>query len=204
MAYNTQNSFLRERSFSFSSLDFEPYVKVAKAKMPVDAMSISPYSKRSGIIMVLGCYGFGLGDTRADLASPNLPEPTMNTNPETNNHSLQLTVEEALIHHFDHVSIHPEIQPDSYCLVVKIFTSKTPKPELIGNVMKDAWIACFPFTFTDYHSGQFLVKFGCEGDKRRVVEGQPWHFDSFLMLFAIPDGFDTILPNQLRYIPLWL
>uniref|UniRef100_A0A803PJW3 DUF4283 domain-containing protein n=1 Tax=Cannabis sativa TaxID=3483 RepID=A0A803PJW3_CANSA len=41
-------------------------------------------------------------------------------------------------------------------------------------------------------------------DRRRVMEGQPWHFDRSLMIFAIPDGFDTILPSQLRYIPLWV
>ncbi|KAF4362190.1 hypothetical protein G4B88_009470 [Cannabis sativa] len=118
--------------------------------------------------MVLGCYRFGLGDNRVELASPYLPEvmtkiclyhtfthylqvssslfsmhPTMNTNPRTSNHSLQRTAEEALIHDFDHVSIHPETQPDSYCLVVKILTPETPKPEWIGNAMKDAWIALY-------------------------------------------------------------
>uniref|UniRef100_A0A803PUT5 Reverse transcriptase domain-containing protein n=1 Tax=Cannabis sativa TaxID=3483 RepID=A0A803PUT5_CANSA len=82
--------------------------------------------------------------------------PTMNTNPRTSNHSLQRTAEEALIHDFDHVSIHPETQPDSYCLVVKILTPETPKPEWIGNAMKDAWIARFPFSFTNYHSRLFL------------------------------------------------
>uniref|UniRef100_A0A803PKG2 Reverse transcriptase domain-containing protein n=1 Tax=Cannabis sativa TaxID=3483 RepID=A0A803PKG2_CANSA len=109
--------------------------------------------------MVLGCYGFGLGENRIDLASPFLPEVISSNHehqPEPNNHSLQLTAEEALIHDFDHVSIHPETQPDSNCLVVKILTPKTPKPNWIGNAMKDAWIARFPFTFTDYHSGLFL------------------------------------------------
>uniref|UniRef100_A0A803NLJ9 Reverse transcriptase domain-containing protein n=1 Tax=Cannabis sativa TaxID=3483 RepID=A0A803NLJ9_CANSA len=173
-----------------------------------------------GIIILLGYYGFGLGESRADLASsstpaidfsslhlffvPNSIQPTKNTNPEPSHQSLQLTAEEALINDFDNVLIHPETQPDSFCLVVKILTPKTPKPNWIGNSMKDAWVARFPFTFTEYHSGLYLVRFGCEGDRRRVMEGQPWHFDRSLMLFAIPDGFDTILPNQLRYIPLWL
>ncbi|KAF4359432.1 hypothetical protein G4B88_008684 [Cannabis sativa] len=102
----------------------------------------------------------------------------MNTLPD--NQYIQLTEEEALIHDFDHVSIHPEPQAHSFCLVVKILSPKTLKADWIHKAMKDAWI----------------------GDRRRVMEGQPWHFDRSLMIFAIPDGFDTILPNQLRFIPL--
>ncbi|XP_030479185.1 uncharacterized protein LOC115696423 [Cannabis sativa] len=119
-------------------------------------------------------------------------------------HSLNLTLDEALVHDFDHVSIHFETQPQSFCLVVKVLTPKPIKPKWICKAMKDAWVACLPFTFSKYHFGLFLATFGCEGDRRRVVERQPWHFDRALMLFAIPDGFDTILPSQLRYIPPWM
>uniref|UniRef100_A0A803QNR0 CCHC-type domain-containing protein n=1 Tax=Cannabis sativa TaxID=3483 RepID=A0A803QNR0_CANSA len=118
--------------------------------------------------------------------------------------STQLTPEEALVHDFDHVSLHPEPQTHSYCLVVKILSPKTLKIDWIQKAMNEAWVARCPFTFSEYHSGLFLVQFGCEGDRRRVMEGQPWHFDRSLMIFAIPDGFDTILPSQLRYIPLWV
>ncbi|KAF4365156.1 hypothetical protein F8388_025044 [Cannabis sativa] len=96
--------------------------------------------------------------------------------------------EEALIHDFDHVSIHPEPQADSFCLVLKILSPKTIKPDWIHNAMKEAWVVRCPFTIAEYHSGMFLVRFGCESDRRRVMEGQPWHFDNSLMIFAIPDG----------------
>uniref|UniRef100_A0A803Q892 DUF4283 domain-containing protein n=1 Tax=Cannabis sativa TaxID=3483 RepID=A0A803Q892_CANSA len=118
--------------------------------------------------------------------------------------STHLTPEEALVHDFDHVSIHPEPQSQSHCLVVKILSPKTLKVDWIQKAMNEAWVARCPFSFSEYHSGLFLVQFGCEGDRRRVMEGQPWHFDRSLMIFAIPDGFDTILPSQLRYIPLWV
>ncbi|KAF4368654.1 hypothetical protein F8388_003355 [Cannabis sativa] len=124
----------------------------------------------------------------------------MNTLPD--NQSIQLTEVEALIHDFDHVSIHPELQAHSFRLVVKILSPKTLKADWIHKVMKDAWIVRCPFSISEYHSGMLLVRFGCEGDRRRVMEGQPWHFDPSLMIFAIPNGFDTILPNQLRFIPL--
>uniref|UniRef100_A0A803QDA7 Reverse transcriptase domain-containing protein n=1 Tax=Cannabis sativa TaxID=3483 RepID=A0A803QDA7_CANSA len=118
--------------------------------------------------------------------------------------STHLTPEEALVHDFDHVSLHPEPQTHSFCLVVKILSPKTLKIDWIQKAMNEAWVARCPFTFSEYHSGLFLVQFGCEGDRRRVMEGQPWNFDRSLMIFAIPDGFDTILPSQLRYIPLWV
>ncbi|KAF4371644.1 hypothetical protein F8388_008584 [Cannabis sativa] len=137
-----------------------------------------------------------------NLSTANLPYSIMATFPDS--HSTQLTAEEALVHDFDHVSIHPEPQTQSYCLVVKILSSKPLKVDWIQKAMSEAWVARCPFTFSEYHSGLFLVQFGCEGDRRRVMEGQPWHFDRSLMIFAIPDGFDTILPSQLRYIPLWV
>uniref|UniRef100_A0A803QS94 DUF4283 domain-containing protein n=1 Tax=Cannabis sativa TaxID=3483 RepID=A0A803QS94_CANSA len=118
--------------------------------------------------------------------------------------STQLTAEEALVHDFDHVSIHPEPQSQSHCLVVKVLSPKTLKVNWIQKAMNEAWVARCPFSFSEYHLGLLLVQFGCEGDRRRVMEGQPWHFDRSLMIFAIPDGFDTILPSQLRYIPLWV
>uniref|UniRef100_A0A803QGA1 DUF4283 domain-containing protein n=1 Tax=Cannabis sativa TaxID=3483 RepID=A0A803QGA1_CANSA len=68
-----------------------------------------------------------------------------------------------------------------------------------------ARMAITPPTFRSlFNPGMFLVQFGCKGDRRRVMEGQPWHFDRSLMIFAIPDGFDTILSTQLRFIPLWV
>uniref|UniRef100_A0A803PUL4 Zinc knuckle CX2CX4HX4C domain-containing protein n=1 Tax=Cannabis sativa TaxID=3483 RepID=A0A803PUL4_CANSA len=54
-------------------------------------------------------------------------------------HSTQLTPEEALVHDFDHVSIHPEPQSQSHCLVVKILSPKTLKVDWIQKAMTEAW-----------------------------------------------------------------
>uniref|UniRef100_A0A803NL06 DUF4283 domain-containing protein n=1 Tax=Cannabis sativa TaxID=3483 RepID=A0A803NL06_CANSA len=39
---------------------------------------------------------------------------------------------------------------------------------------------------------------------RRVVEGQPWHFDHCLMVFANPEGLNILQPDQLRFVPFWV
>ncbi|KAF4357371.1 hypothetical protein F8388_023550 [Cannabis sativa] len=101
-------------------------------------------------------------------------------------------------------SVRRDASPQSFCLVAKILTPKTIKVDWVANVMKDAWIIRCPFSFSDYRSSMFLVRFGCEGDWRRVMEGQPWHFDRNLILFAIPDEFDSVVPSQVNFVPLWV
>ncbi|KAF4393122.1 hypothetical protein F8388_012631 [Cannabis sativa] len=107
--------------------------------------------------------------------------------------TLNLTEEEALVHEFDNISVRPDASLQSFFLVAKILTPKTIKADWVANAMKDAWIVRCPFSFSDYHS-----------DRRRVMEGQPWHFDRNLILFALPDEFDIVVPSQVNFIPLWI
>uniref|UniRef100_A0A803NLH1 Uncharacterized protein n=1 Tax=Cannabis sativa TaxID=3483 RepID=A0A803NLH1_CANSA len=86
----------------------------------------------------------------------------MNIYSQNSSPSIHLTDEEALIHDFDHVSLNPEPQTESFCLVMKVLTSKSRKRDWVGNAMKDAWTVYFPFTFFEYHFGLLLVHLGCE------------------------------------------
>ncbi|KAF4369386.1 hypothetical protein G4B88_023790 [Cannabis sativa] len=113
---------------------------------------------------------------------------------------LALNEEEALIHNFDGNGPSSE----SYCLVVKIISMKNIKPDWLDKAMREAWTLRYPISFTEYHSGLFLAHFGCDGDRRRVIENQPWHFDHCLMVFANPEGFDLLRPEQLRFVPFWM
>uniref|UniRef100_A0A803PT71 DUF4283 domain-containing protein n=1 Tax=Cannabis sativa TaxID=3483 RepID=A0A803PT71_CANSA len=92
----------------------------------------------------------------------------------------------------------------SESLVVKILSPKALKPALIEKAMKEAWTLHFPISFSEYHSSLFHASFSCEGDRRRILEEQPWHLDRCLMIFSNLEDFDTLTPNQLRYVPLWL
>ncbi|KAF4385104.1 hypothetical protein F8388_014237 [Cannabis sativa] len=117
---------------------------------------------------------------------------------------LALNEEEALIHNFDGVSLGNGPSSESYCLVVKIISMKNIKPDWLDKAMREAWTLRYPISFTEYHSGLFLAHFGCDGDRRRVIENQPWHFDHCLMVFANPEGFDLLRPEQLRFVPFWM
>uniref|UniRef100_A0A803PB79 Reverse transcriptase domain-containing protein n=1 Tax=Cannabis sativa TaxID=3483 RepID=A0A803PB79_CANSA len=62
----------------------------------------------------------------------------------------------------------------------------------------------FPVVVSDHSEGLFLVTFGCEGDKRRILDGQPWHFAQSLTIFVAPDSSFPITPDQLHYVPFWV
>uniref|UniRef100_A0A803P9C3 DUF4283 domain-containing protein n=1 Tax=Cannabis sativa TaxID=3483 RepID=A0A803P9C3_CANSA len=129
---------------------------------------------------------------------------TMDLSSRSHEQSLNFTDEEALVHEFDNISVRSDASPQSFCLVSRILSPKNIKAYWVAKAMKDAWIVRCPFSFSDYPSGMFLVRFCCEGDRRCVMEGQPWHFDRNLILFALPDEFDTAVPSQVNYVPLWV
>uniref|UniRef100_A0A803PQN1 Reverse transcriptase domain-containing protein n=1 Tax=Cannabis sativa TaxID=3483 RepID=A0A803PQN1_CANSA len=117
---------------------------------------------------------------------------------------LSLTEREAVVHeHIDDVGGGVELGR-AFCLVFRVFTTRTVKLEWFEEAMRNAWITRAPITFSEYGNGMFMVEFGCEGDMKRVIEGQPWHFDHSLVTSANPAGLDTLLPNQIRYSPFWI
>uniref|UniRef100_A0A803PTP9 DUF4283 domain-containing protein n=1 Tax=Cannabis sativa TaxID=3483 RepID=A0A803PTP9_CANSA len=115
-----------------------------------------------------------------------------------------LSEEESLIHDFDHISLSSSSDPNSFCLIFKLLSPKTAKPAWIEKAMSEAWTLRFPAQITEYHSGLFLATFQCDGDRRRVLEEQPWHFDKFLIVFTHPDVSPTPTPDSIRYTPFWI
>uniref|UniRef100_A0A803QFT6 Reverse transcriptase domain-containing protein n=1 Tax=Cannabis sativa TaxID=3483 RepID=A0A803QFT6_CANSA len=119
-------------------------------------------------------------------------------------HVLSLTEKEVVVHeHLDDVGGDVQIGK-TFCLVFRVFTTRTIKIEWFEEATRNAWITRAPITFSKYGNGMFMVEFGCEGDMRRVIKGQPWNFDHCLVTSANPAGLDTLLPNQLRYSPFWI
>uniref|UniRef100_A0A803PLL0 DUF4283 domain-containing protein n=1 Tax=Cannabis sativa TaxID=3483 RepID=A0A803PLL0_CANSA len=112
--------------------------------------------------------------------------------------------EDSLVHDFDHISIHSSTDTDAFCLIFKLLSPKPAKPSWIEKAMTEAWTLRFPCQISEYHSGLFLASFQCDGDRRRVLEEQPWHFDKFLMVFTHPDVSPTPTPDSVRYTPFWI
>uniref|UniRef100_A0A803Q8H5 Reverse transcriptase domain-containing protein n=1 Tax=Cannabis sativa TaxID=3483 RepID=A0A803Q8H5_CANSA len=117
---------------------------------------------------------------------------------------LNLTDREAIVHDIEDDFRGDNPPPQSFCLVFRVLTPRTIKLEWFEEAMRNAWITRASLTFSSYGSSMFMVEFECEGDMRRVLEGQPWHFDHCLVTCANPAGLDTLLPNQLCYSPFWI
>uniref|UniRef100_A0A803PSF4 Reverse transcriptase domain-containing protein n=1 Tax=Cannabis sativa TaxID=3483 RepID=A0A803PSF4_CANSA len=130
--------------------------------------------------------------------------PSMASSSTNPNILTALSEEESLIHDFDHISLSFSSDPNSFCLIFKLLSPRTAKPAWIEKAMSEAWTLRFPAQITEYHSGLFLATFQCDGDRRRVLEEQPWHFDKFLIVFTHPDVSPTPTPESIRYTPFWI
>uniref|UniRef100_A0A803PK93 DUF4283 domain-containing protein n=1 Tax=Cannabis sativa TaxID=3483 RepID=A0A803PK93_CANSA len=128
----------------------------------------------------------------------------MTSSSHTPNSLSALADEESVVHEFDHISLNHPNDSNSFCLIFKLLTSKTVNPAWIEKAMTNAWTLCFPYQISEYHSGLFLATFQCDGDRRRVLEEQPWHFDKFLIVFTHPDVSPTPTPATVRYVPFWV
>uniref|UniRef100_A0A803PIJ2 Reverse transcriptase domain-containing protein n=1 Tax=Cannabis sativa TaxID=3483 RepID=A0A803PIJ2_CANSA len=130
--------------------------------------------------------------------------PSMASSSTNPNILTPLSEEESLIHDFDHISLSSSSDPNSFCLIFKLLSPRTAKPAWIEKAMSEAWTLRFPAQITEYHSGLFLATFQCDGDRRRVLEEQPWNFDKFLIVFTHPDVSPTPTPESIRYTPFWI
>uniref|UniRef100_A0A803PZ02 CCHC-type domain-containing protein n=1 Tax=Cannabis sativa TaxID=3483 RepID=A0A803PZ02_CANSA len=62
----------------------------------------------------------------------------------------------------------------------------------------------FSYIITDRSNGLFLVEFGCDGDRRRVLLQQPWTYLNQAILMDIPNSLDVLNGDRLLKIPLWV
>ncbi|PON69482.1 hypothetical protein TorRG33x02_259080 [Trema orientale] len=49
--------------------------------------------------------------------------------------------------------------------------------------------------------GIFLFQFGCAGDRRRVLLGEPWHFNNHHIVLGTPEELRSITATSLTFTP---
>uniref|UniRef100_A0A803Q8N6 Zinc knuckle CX2CX4HX4C domain-containing protein n=1 Tax=Cannabis sativa TaxID=3483 RepID=A0A803Q8N6_CANSA len=116
---------------------------------------------------------------------------------------LTLTTDEHLVYTLDDL---PSETPNEITLLLKLCTVKHFSRLSLIKTLSQVWTSqCrFPVVVSEHSEGLFLVTFGCEGDKRRILDAQPWHFSQSLTIFAAPDSSFPITPDQLHYVPFWI
>uniref|UniRef100_A0A803PY77 Zinc knuckle CX2CX4HX4C domain-containing protein n=1 Tax=Cannabis sativa TaxID=3483 RepID=A0A803PY77_CANSA len=103
----------------------------------------------------------------------------------------------------------PDIPDDSHPsinLLLRLFTIRPFNRPSLMKTLSQMWTSqCrFPVVVSEHSEGSFLVTFGCEGDKKRILDGQPWHFAQSLTVFASPDHSFPLTADLLHYIPFWV
>uniref|UniRef100_A0A803PAT1 Zinc knuckle CX2CX4HX4C domain-containing protein n=1 Tax=Cannabis sativa TaxID=3483 RepID=A0A803PAT1_CANSA len=116
---------------------------------------------------------------------------------------LMLTPDENMV--YTMTEIQDDTSPD-ISLLLKLCTVKHFNRASLIKTLAPIWTSqCrFPVTISEHSDGLFLVTFLCEGDKRRILDGQPWHFAQSLTIFAAPDTSFPITPDQMHYVPFWM
>uniref|UniRef100_A0A803PE26 Zinc knuckle CX2CX4HX4C domain-containing protein n=1 Tax=Cannabis sativa TaxID=3483 RepID=A0A803PE26_CANSA len=96
--------------------------------------------------------------------------------------------------------------PATISLLLKLHTIRPYNRPSLMKTLSGIWSSqCrFPVSVTEHADGLFLVTFGCEGDKGRILEGQPWHFAQSITIFAAPESSFPITPDTLHYVPFWI
>uniref|UniRef100_A0A803P622 DUF4283 domain-containing protein n=1 Tax=Cannabis sativa TaxID=3483 RepID=A0A803P622_CANSA len=62
----------------------------------------------------------------------------------------------------------------------------------------------FPIIITEFEDDMFKITFGCEGDKFRVLNKEPWYFQNHLIVLHSPDVQQNVCTTNLAYTPFWV
>uniref|UniRef100_A0A803Q028 Zinc knuckle CX2CX4HX4C domain-containing protein n=1 Tax=Cannabis sativa TaxID=3483 RepID=A0A803Q028_CANSA len=62
----------------------------------------------------------------------------------------------------------------------------------------------FDVSLSIYESDSYLVTFGCEGDLRRVLSKEPWHFHNQHMILCLPSVLQNASMESYTITPFWV
>uniref|UniRef100_A0A803NGJ0 Zinc knuckle CX2CX4HX4C domain-containing protein n=1 Tax=Cannabis sativa TaxID=3483 RepID=A0A803NGJ0_CANSA len=54
------------------------------------------------------------------------------------------------------------------------------------------------------HSELYLLTLGCAGDKFRLLEGEPWHYNNFLIILHSPTVLHNVSKEDLNTVQFWV
>uniref|UniRef100_A0A803PUL2 CCHC-type domain-containing protein n=1 Tax=Cannabis sativa TaxID=3483 RepID=A0A803PUL2_CANSA len=91
-------------------------------------------------------------------------------------------------------------------LLAKVLTHQNVYKQAFIDQMSGHWQGCYRVVITEYQEGDglFHIKFGCEGNKRRVLTKEPWHFQNHLIVLRTPDALQNVSKDDLVFTPFWV
>ena len=88
-------------------------------------------------------------------------------------------------------------------LVGQIWTERHINPNAFITTMKNVWQPKFDVEIKNMGKNLYVFQFHHWRDKKKVVEGQPWHFDRHVILMDEVKGNCKPSDLQLQYFPIW-
>ncbi|KAF4402847.1 hypothetical protein G4B88_010299 [Cannabis sativa] len=121
--------------------------------------------------------------------------------------TLNLIEFETQIHAFPNTAEHPEDdtreEPSAF-LAVKLLTTRHFNSEAFKQRLCQMWPEHFSINVLEKEPNFFTVEFGCFGDRRRVLIGQPWHFNYKLIVMTPLEAGSVVTTEMLTSTPFWI
>ena len=89
-------------------------------------------------------------------------------------------------------------------MVLKILSHRWVNVEALRKTLNMLWKPSKRIKFSELEEDLFLVEFGDESDKRRVLDMSPWSYENQLVLLQEFEGELTPKEIVMRWSPFWV
>ncbi|KAM6563234.1 hypothetical protein CsatB_023232 [Cannabis sativa] len=97
-----------------------------------------------------------------------------------------------------------ELPSPDFSLFARVITNKKVWLSTFQRQMAQHWDGRFKVNIKEHYSGLFILCFGCEGDRFRALEKEPWHFQDHHIVLYPPMAMHNVTPEAMIYSPFWV
>uniref|UniRef100_A0A803QBH3 CCHC-type domain-containing protein n=2 Tax=Cannabis sativa TaxID=3483 RepID=A0A803QBH3_CANSA len=120
------------------------------------------------------------------------------------NSTLNLTEEESSVALLPADVATASTNDPKHILIARVLTENYVHEPSFFDQMGGHWKGRYPVIISVYGDGLFKVTFGCAGDKLRVLNKEPWHFQNHLVIFCSPSVLQNVTVKNLSSTPFWV
>ncbi|KAM6560550.1 hypothetical protein CsatA_029789 [Cannabis sativa] len=117
--------------------------------------------------------------------------------------STALTERERSVVSIDNVSA-PPLGITNTRLLCRVYSKRGFNPNQLKNFLHKHWLGRFEVIISDYDSESYMVTFGCEGDLKRVLSKEPWHFHNQHLILCPPSVLLSDSLSSYTTTPFWV
>lgn len=88
-------------------------------------------------------------------------------------------------------------------LIGKIWTARTVNPNAFMNTIKGIWMLKHGLEISNIGKNMYQFQFHHWRDQKKVVKGQPWHFDHYALLLGELGDMEKPSATVLFHLPVW-